>query len=599
MAHATLRGRVWGRSASLLGGGLIAALLVSIATIGSAQQPKDKKDDKKDDKKGKVDSVLTAPPPLNLTIVGKDPKDAETTAEMVKIINEKLAEGWTANKVVQSRWADDHEYIRRASLDIIGRVATPKEIADYMKQPASTRRSWLVEQLLASDEYPRHWADSWSNWLLSRSGIFGSGRYHEEMKKWLEDEFAQNKPYSDIVYKLITASGKNDENGNVNFILAHLGERTPMPRKGEEGEFEMVPITSRITRIFLGTQVQCAQCHDHPFQNAIKQNHFWGVNAYLRQVERKGNIPMRRQDGLMTLELVDNKNVNQVAKVFYEKRNGVILEQKAEFLPQGDEKKGKRMPADAKGLDRRKELANAVIGHENFPKAIVNRMWGTFLGRGFINPIDDFNDQNQPSNPELFNEVSSRFKQYNYDLKKLIRWITHSNAYNLSYVANSTNDKPEHEVLFSRYVMKSMSPEQLFESLVTATGSEEKGEDKKKARDAWMNKLVANFGDDEGNEVNFNGTVVQALMMMNGNELNGALDKGKGTLGDAMKRGAPKAIITELYLATLNRPPSDRELASVMQKMALRPGYKDKDPSAPFQDLFWALLNCNEFLLNH
>src|SRR5262249_53675961 len=152
--------------------------------------------------------------------------------------------------------------------------------------------------------------------------------------------------------KLITAAGKNDENGSVNFILAHLGERTPMPRKGEEGEFEMVPITSRITRIFLGTQVQCAQCHDHPFQNAIKQNHFWGVNAYLRQVERKGNIPMRRQDGLMTLELVDNTNVNQVAKVFYEKRNGVILEQKAEFLPQGDEKRGKRMPTDAKGVDR-------------------------------------------------------------------------------------------------------------------------------------------------------------------------------------------------------------------------------------------------------
>jgi hypothetical protein len=599
MAHATLRGRVWGRSASLLGGGLIAALLVSVATIGSAQQPKDKKDDKKDDKKGKVDTGLTAPPPLNLTIVGKDPKDAETTAEMVKLINEKLAEGWTANKVVQSRWADDHEYIRRATLDIIGRVATVKEIEAYMKQPAATRRSWLIEQLLASDEYPRHWADSWSNWLLSRSGIFGSGRYHEELKKWLEDEFAQNKPYSDIVYKLITAAGKNDENGSVNFILAHLGERTPMPRKGEDGEFEMVPITSRITRIFLGTQVQCAQCHDHPFQNAIKQHHFWGVNAYLRQVDRKGNIPMRRQDGLMTLELVDNTNVNQVAKVFFEKRNGLILEQKAEFLPQADEKYGAKMPKDAKGIDRRKELANAVIGHENFPKAIVNRMWGTFLGRGFINPIDDFNDQNQPSNPELFNELASRFKQYNYDLKKLIRWITHSNAYNLSYVANSTNDKPEHEVLFSRYVMKSMSPEQLFESLVTATGSEEKGEDKKKARDEWMNKLVANFGDDEGNEVNFNGTVVQALMMMNGNELNGALDKGKGTLGDAMKKGAPKAIITELYLATLNRPPSDRELASVLQKMALRPGFKDKDPSAPFQDLFWALCNCNEFLLNH
>jgi hypothetical protein len=595
MAQAASCREYRGRWASRLGRALIAALLVGVASIGSAQNPVK---DKKDDKKAKPDPTLTAPPPLQLTIVGKDLKDQQVTTEMVKLINAKLAEGWAANKVIQSPWASDYDYIRRASLDIIGRVATPEEIAVYMKDPKETRRSLLIERLLSSDEYPRHWADNWSNWLLSRSGIFGRGRYRDEMKKWLEDEFAQNRPYNEIVHKLITASGKNDENGAVNFFLAHVGERVPQQRKAEEGEFEMVPVTARITRLFLGTQVQCAQCHDHPFQNSIKQNHFWGVNAYLRQVSRKGNIPMRRQDGLMTLELVDDTGVNQKAKVFYEKRNGVILEARAEFLPQGEEKHGKKMPPDAKGNDRRKELANAVTEHENFPKAIVNRMWGTFLGRGFINPIDDFNDQNLPSNPELLNELSANFKHYNYDLKKLIRWITHSNAYNLSYIANPTNDKPEHEVLFSRMVMKSMSPEQLFESLVTATGGEEKGEDKKKAREDWMNKLVANFGDDEGNEVNFNGTVVQALMMMNGNELNNSLDKTKGTMAKALRRGQADPIITELYLATLNRPPSTRELAEIKQKMLLN-AVRDKDAAAPFQDLMWALLNCNEFLLNH
>ena len=527
---------------------------------------------------------------------------------MVKLINTKIAEGWTANKIVQTRWADDYEYIRRASLDIIGRIATPDEIAVYIKDPVATRRSLLIERLLSSDEYPRHWADNWSNWLLTRTGIFGRGRYRDEMKKWLEDEFAQNKPYNEIVQKLVTASGKNDENGAANFILAHVGERTPMAKRGEDGEFEMVPITARVTRLFLGTQVQCAQCHDHPFQNNIKQNHFWGINAYLRQVERKGNIPMRRQDGLMTLELWDNTAHNEKAVVFYEKRNGVVLQQKAEFLPQGEEKRGKKMPADAKGIDRRRELANALIDHENFPKAIVNRMWGTFLGRGFINPIDDFNDQNQPSNPELFNELAGKMKHYNYDLKKLIRWIAHSNAYNLSYVANSTNDKPEHEVLFSRMVMKSMSPEQLYESLLTATGAEEKVEEKKKARDEWLNKLVANFGDDEGNEVNFNGTIVQALMMMNGNELNGSLDKGKGTpWATRPEEGAIQAAIihgTVSRHAESAAEPAKRTTGCISikeQDAALRPGYsdKDKEPAAPYQDLFWALLNCNEFLLNH
>jgi len=445
----------------------------------------------------------------------------------------------------------------------------------------------------------------WSNWTLSRSGLFGRGLYRDKMKEWLQDQFAQNKPYNEIVEKLLTASGKNTDEGNgaVNFILAHMGERTPQPRRQEEGEFEMVPITARVTRLFLGIQTQCAQCHDHPFQNNIKQYHFWGVNAYLRQLDRKGNLPMRRQDGLMTLELVDNPNVNETGAVFYEKRNAVILQTKAEFLPQGDEKRGKKMPPKTKGIDRRKELYNALSEHENFSRAIVNRMWGVFFGKGFVNPVDDFNEQNQPSNPELLNDLATNFKHYNYDLKKLIRWICHSDAYNLSYVANPTNDKTEQEVLFSRMLMKSMSPEQLYESLVKATGIEERTEDKKKNREAWLEKLVANFGDDEGNEVTFNGTVVQALLMMNGNDLNDSLDKSKGTLARALKRGHPVAnpvpIIHELYLSTLNRRPREDELRHIISEMSLRPGFKDKDVAAPYQDLLWALLNCNEFLLNH
>src|SRR5262249_37114312 len=149
-----------------------------------------------------------------LKIVGKDAKDQQTTTEMVKLINTKLEAGWKANNIVPSRWATDEEFIRRASLDLIGRIATPDEIAKYLSQPADTRRSWLIEHLLASDEYPKHWADLWTNWLLSRSGIFGKGVYHAEMKEWLEDQFAQNKSYNEIVTKLITATGKNNEPGN-------------------------------------------------------------------------------------------------------------------------------------------------------------------------------------------------------------------------------------------------------------------------------------------------------------------------------------------------------------------------------------------------
>src|SRR5262249_45050485 len=173
------------------------------------------------------------------------------------------------------------------------------------------------------------------------------------------------------------------------------------------------------------------------------------------------------------------------------------------------------------------QLANFLVDHEMFPRAIVNRMWGLFFGRGFVNPTDDFNDNNQPTreNAELLNEVATRFKHYNYDLKKLIRWMAHSRAYHLSYVANSSNDKVEQEPLFSRMIMKAMTPEQLFESLMVATKAEqaENASGKKALRDRWLRSLISNFGDDEGNEVNFNGTVVQALMMMNGQDINAAI----------------------------------------------------------------------------
>jgi hypothetical protein len=601
MVHASVRGWRPGKGLSVVVGVLLlGAVLVALTPSGPADAAPTK-DTSKDapEKKG-----AAVPPPAPFThALHKDAKN--DVVEMVKTINDKVEAEWAKNKVTPSAWASDYDYIRRASLDVIGRIARPEEIREFMKDPSETRRSLLIDRLLGNEDYARHWANVWTNWMLTRSGVFGRGMYHEQTAVWLEDQFAQNKPYSDIVRAVLTAEGENTKNGAVNFILAHVGEIVPPKDRAELGQFEMVPLTSRITRLFLGTQVQCAQCHDHPFQTAIKQEHFWGINAFLRQVERKGNLAMRRQDTPGPLTLVDNDGVCGDATVYFEKRNGVIKVQKGEFLASGEEK-GKRLDPSKKGVQRREELANFLIEHEQFPKAIVNRMWGVFLGRGFVNPVDDFNDNNQPSNPELLNEVAARFKHYNYDQKKLIRWICNSKPYHLSCVANKTNDKQEQEVLFSRMVLKAMSPEQLFESLMVATRSEvaENKDAKKDARNAWLGSLISNFGDDEGNEVNFNGTVVQALMMMNGKEINDAISrKEKGTVAMAVAQArVPATVVTELYLAALNRPPTAREMNMIGERMHLRAQFAQKDakePAARFEDLFWALLNSNEFMLNH
>jgi len=591
MAQASVRQTRWGRW-------LVLAVSVALAArlSGFAQDDPPKKDDAKKDtpkevKKHEVPRFSLAP--------GIEPRVAET----IQMINKKLEAGWEENKLTPSKTCDDYEFIRRATLDIIGRIAKSEEIERFLLDPAPTRRSQLIERLLKSEDYPRNWANIWTNWLLTRSGPFSRGMYHEKTQVWLEDQFAQNTRYHELVTKLITASGKNTENGAVNFILAHLGEDTPPPKRGEEGQFQMVPITSRVTRLFLGVQTQCTQCHDHPFDNNLTQQQFWGINAYLRQVKREGMPPMMNNNRAsnVPLTLVDDPTVNGEAVVYYEKvKNSLVKQTKASFLD------GTRITSDTKtrrpiaGLARRQELAQRIIDHPNFPKAIVNRMWAHFFGRGFTVPFDDFNEQNQVSMPELLDELGTSFKHYAYDQKMLIRWICNSSAYQLSSVANKTNEKEEAEKFFSRMLLKVQTPEQMIESLMLATRAD--SADRKALREQWQTKLIANFGDDEGNEVSFNGTVVQALMMMNGKEINEAVSrKDKGMLFDIIKKRGNNSglIIRDLYLAALNRPPTPTEVGKITSAFPLYRGVRDKDPWGPYQDLFWAILNSNEFMLNH
>jgi len=560
-------------------------------------KPKENTKDTKTGKDGKAIPIVIEA--HKIKTIGKSPEELAITNESIKLINQKLIDSWKAQKVQPAKFADDHEFIRRASLDIIGRIATAEEIKKYLSHDPMTRRSQLVEDLLAHEDFPKHWATLFSNWLLTRAGTFGRGKYHQDTQTWLEDKFAANTPYQELVRELIVSKGDNDKNPAVNFYLAHLGEVVPSAKRDQEGQFEMVPITSRITRLFLGVQTQCAQCHDHPFNPSVKQKDFWGVNAFLRQVERKGTPPAtddnRRMQSMPVLGLSDNTKINTDATVLYEKRNGVILPTRATFLD------GNKLDFES-SRGRREQLADFIIANDNFSKATVNRIWAVFFGRGFTNPVDDFNEQNLPSNPELLDELSKRFKHYGYDLKRLIRWIANSHAYHLSHVGNKTNDKVETEALFSRMPLKSLAPEQMFESLMVATGSaqSETKENRRVLREQWLNKLVSNFGDDEGNEVNFNGTVVQALLMMNGREINDAIsrkDKGTVAVAVAKSRGNSQQIINDLFLATLNRPAKPSEIKKIAQALPMRS--REKDSLAPYQDLFWALLNSNEFLLNH
>lgn len=589
-------------------------------------------------------------------------------AAQVSRINELVRANWVANKVNPSERCNDFEFIRRASLDIIGRIATEAEILEYMKQSTPTRRAWLVEKLLRSEECGENMANIWTVMLLTRTG--SKKQYQQQLREWLTDEFnakegstASTMPspvvrsspsagpaptpsssggvrpvakgakgvkgepdWSKTVYSLLTATGKTNENAAVNFIAHHIGDEIRMDdsKKGraspeelrENGRYDMVPVTSRTTRLFLGVRTQCVQCHDHPFNGELQQGQFWGINAFFRQTTVSQRPPMmaaKKNKKDLTdpnIELIDEPGFNQRAIVSYERRSGLLKYTGMQFLD------GSRVKTLPEGTTRRAELAKFIVNDPMFAKSFANRMWAHFFGKSFTrDAADDFGEHNPVTNPELLDYLAEQFRQYDHNPKDLMRWICNSQAYGLSSKANRYNDKPDDEVLFARMLMKAMTPEQLFESLMTATASKVAGdkEQRRALREAWLDKLVLNFGNDEGEEGTFSGTVVQALMLMNGDDINKAItDQAVGTVANVIREKGLRITdknINKLYLSALNRPATPAEIQRLMDpRMYLyhNPALKGKINTSSdafaigyYQDIYWALLNSNEFFLNH
>ena len=623
------------------------------------------------------------------------PSAAPGTSPQTQKINEFIRKGYESAGIKKSAArATDSEFIRRVFIDLVGRIATYEEVIDFERDKSADKRIKLVQRLLGAgdyvpknkdgqpftapgadakskpvqvkkyyaEEYAEHWANIWTVWLMTRTG---HPDYRDQMHVWLEDQFSVTPSRTtisqkDLVTKLLTAKGtvggaKMGEGWTpkpdyaANFIVHHLGEAVKDAKERErDGAFDAVPITSRVTKLFLGLQTQCTQCHDHPFNKEWVQSDFWGVNAFFRQTVRSGTpsaAPGQGNNAKMAnanqITLTDNTDINSEMLVYYERRDGrrlssfpVMLKDYAQA--QAGEK-STRMLVNAGAKTRRQQLAEWVVAHDNFGKAYVNRMWAHFFGRGLCKEpaADDFGSNNEVVHPELLEYLGKEFAQYNYDHKKLMEWICTSDVYNLSHVGVKEYVDVKYDPFFARMPMKAMSPEVLFESLMTATGTKAEksnkaaAEARKGARDAWMRKLVRQFGDDEGNELSFNGTIVQALLMMNGSELNGEIGVGRGAGQSNVvvelfnrHKGAPGAMYESLFLITLNRKPTADEVAKLNQVREGKAtvnlgtpapkGPKGSTTAKPttvavmaggdqsfYQDVFWALLNTSEFMINH
>jgi hypothetical protein len=556
---------------------------------------------------------------------------------LISRIDELITQGWQENELSPSPTASDPQWCRRVFLDVIGRVPTVEELDRFAADRSKTKRRDLVEKLLGSEyaeEYARNWTTLWTNTLIGRTG----GRQRRSftnrgaLESCLNDWFLNKKPYDQLVSELITATGRADPdqenfNGAVNFLVEKLEENG-------------VQATAKTAEIFLGTAVQCTQCHNHPF-NEYRQNQFWQLNAFFRQTrmrrstdpddedrrlarivdedfagegrgllgDDRSEIFLEQRDG----ELVDSEAAGQNdAPIFYELRNGqvrvaypVYVDGQSlanEFLDQGSSHGNS---GAVRHVNRRAELAKLIIGDPQFDRAQVNRLWAYFLGHGFTKPYHDMGPHNPPSHPELLDELAQAFRASGFDHKSLIKWIVMSKPYSLSsrIAQTNRNDDPAAGAIpqFSRFYVRQMQAEQLFESLLVATQADATVSDEKRTamKERWLGQFSTAFGTDDGAEsTTFNGSIPQVLTMMNGDLVRRACSTGSGSFLDRIAhddRFSNREKIMYLYRAALARLPTKEETNLCNELLAAREG----DVVGSLQDIWWAVLNSNEFVLIH
>jgi len=506
---------------------------------------------------------------------------------VVTLINEQIKQGWTDNEVDPSDIASDAEWFRRVHLDLVGHVPTAGEVDSFLKDKDEEKRSKLILQLLEDDSFARNMTNVWTNLAIGRQTPRRTSR--AGMRKFFREAFTRNRPWNEVVYDLLTAEGHYEENGAVNFLLAQLDGN---PNR----EDYTVEATARATRLLLGTQVQCTQCHNHPF-NDWKQVQFWEFDSFLKQIRRVDHRRLDPETGQQVDDYSELVWKNYSGPVYYEKRSGVM----EVAYPRYAEQEFAAEP----DVDRRQELARVMAledPNHQVARAFVNRMWGHFFGFGFTKPVDDMGPHNPPSHPELLDQLTEEFVNADYNVKTLAQWITNSLPYNLSSQFNNTNridDPSAGEVpLFSHMYVKP-----LYDSLLIATQADQVGAggyaEAEQRRQRFLREFLLIFGGNEEDEPTlFSGTIPQALMMMNGPLVQSAIsaDKdsylGKLLWSDAINTDTDR--IRYLYLAALGRTPTSRELKA---SQAMLRGYRDKVDA--YQDIYWALLNSNEFVFNH
>jgi len=547
-------------------------LLAALLALGgfSLANAADKKSDVKDRsvaEKSKVDK-----PVLHPSLTGK-----LNAAALAHEIDQAVAQRLAAEKVKASPLADDAEFLRRVTLDLAGHIPSAQKAAEFLDSKDPGKRAKLIDELLASDEYGMHMADVWKDLLVKRSSDNRRIAF-DPLVEWLTKNFNENKPWDQMVRELLTAEGTQEENGAVTYFLANN---------------TVDKMTDSTTKVFLGVQLQCAQCHNHPFTD-WKQTEYWGMADFFMNVKLTGPRNPAKQEG--SPGIIESKTFRGRKQPLPDSVKTVP----AKFLG------GSEMKLDGKEKVR-PMLAKWMTSADNpyFSKAMVNRAWFQLFGRGLVNPVDNMDGTNEASHPQLLVDLADQFTSSGFDLKQLYRTLCNSETYQRTSKPVAGNEDADPS-LFARVAVRVMTPEQEFDSLLKVVAPAQDPRTFKPAGFAKMklpnagkkqnfsprSQFVVFFeAEDATDPTEYQDGIPQALRLMNGPGLNNAAILNGLLRSDKSQ----EQIIDQLYMATLSRRPT----AGERERMSAYVAKHKNEPREGYADVLWVLMNCSEFVMNH
>jgi uncharacterized protein DUF1553/uncharacterized protein DUF1549 len=474
----------------------------------------------------------------------------------------------------------DAEFMRRAYLDVCGILPTPKEVGDFLSDKSPTKRAKLIDALLDRHEYADFWTLKWSDvFRSSRKAIQVKGIH--VFQHWLHDRIVENTGFDSLVREMLTASGSTFANPPANYYRV---ARDPQN------------LAETTAQLFFGIRMQCAKCHNHPFERWT-QDDYYSMAAFFARVRHKND----------RLEPGPNPKMPVLgAEIVYDGRSGEVTQprtgqvMKPKFM-------GGTVPNIASGTDRRRVLADWLTSGDNpfFAKSVANRIWYHLNGKGIVDPVDDFRDSNPSANDELLDALAKDFVAHKFDVKHLIRVIMNSRTYQLSAQTNAYN--ADDTKYFSHAVTKLLTAEQLLDAICTVTEVPEKfaglplGTRATQLPDSDVaHPFLKTFGQPARElacecERESDSNLAQALQLINGPTINDKVRNPNNRIGRLLKQKTSEvAMLNDLYLSTLSRLPNPENVQVALEHVARAP-----DKRKAWEDIQWALLNAKEFLFRH